>query len=139
MNVKRLIGWGALALGARLSAGSPAQATATTFEVQVEIKTPGGDDLGKRRISTPRDVEAAIEWAQGPTSLKLTVLVKRTPDPDCDQVNLVLERHQPGEDAQECNAKIIACGEKPARLGGEELGAPSMIITVKRTGRDGGA
>lgn len=102
------------------------------FEVQVEIKAPSGEDLGKRRITTPVDVEAVIEWAQGLATMKLAVLLKKTPEPDCQQVALRLERRAAAEAAKETNVKVVACGDTPVRFEGDELGAPSMTISVRK-------
>jgi hypothetical protein len=135
--MKRTSSLGAVVACAGLlyTAFSPLWAAAPAlFEVQIEIKTPSGEDLGKRRITTPADVEAMLEWVQGLAMMKLAVLVKRAPDPDCQQVSLRLERRETAQSATETNAKVVACGDQPVRFDGDELGAPAMTITLKRLG-----
>jgi hypothetical protein len=131
MKVARGIGFVA-AWACGLSSAAVAPAGVSVFEVQVEIKAPSGEDLGKRRITTALDSEAAIEWTQGGGSMRLAVLVRRTVDPDCQQVSLGLERREAGEAAKETNFKAVACGDKPVRIEGDELGARSLTVTLKK-------
>jgi hypothetical protein len=118
-----------------LSIGGAAQharaATAQAYEVQVDVKSPAGEDLGKRRITTPIDVEASIEWMHDELYVRLTVKVARATDPGCEQVSLRLERREPALPTKETLAKVIVCGENPVRFDGGELGAPSMTVTLR--------
>ena len=121
-------------LGILSASGRPANAGPQLFEVLVEIKAPSGEDLGRRRITTPLEVEAVIESSDGPTLMKLAVLVKRVSDPNCQQVSLRLERRDPGELVKESSVRAVACGDWPLRFEGVDLGAPSLTVTVKKAG-----
>jgi hypothetical protein len=130
MKTRRLIapfvwlavpGWAVIAL-----AGTP------VFEVLVEVRAPSGEDVDRRRITTPLDIEAAVETADGPTSTKVIVRVARAPEPTCQQITVRLERKEPGATIKESGVRAVACGEWPVRFEGADLGAPAMTITVKK-------
>jgi hypothetical protein len=125
---------GMIAAIVALHAAAVARAAPQIYEATVEVSSPAGEELGRWRVTTPIDVEAAIEAAEGLTTTKVAVLVRRAPDPDCQQVTLRLERSEPGEPLKTSNAKAIACGEKPFRFDGEQLGAPAMTVTIRRIG-----
>jgi hypothetical protein len=117
---------------AALGCAGAALAAPPVFEVVVEIKAPSGEDLGRRRITTPLDIEATLEAADGQAPMKLSVLVRRAPEPTCQQITLRLERREAGEAGKETSVRAVACGDWPVRFEGSDLGAPAMTITVKK-------
>jgi hypothetical protein len=130
MRTRRLIG--PLLSLAALGWAAIALAAPPMFEVLVEIKAPSGEDLGRRRITTPMDVEATLEAADGPAPMKLIVLVKRAPEPTCQQITLRLELKEPAEATKESSVRAVTCGDWPVRFEGADLGVPTMTITVKK-------
>jgi hypothetical protein len=108
---------------------------ADVIDVVTKITEKTGELLAEQTVHVQIGNKAAVTFEKGKEHFTLEVVAKGADSQSCYTLNIFLERLEPGtQNKKQVRTTVRACEEKSIVFDGREFGAPSIDITVKKSG-----